>query len=265
MLCCFWASWGSAEQATIAVASNFAATAKTLAADFSAREPHSLRLVQGSSGRLFAQIHQGAPFDVLLSADRLKPKKLMDQHLAVTGSRFTYALGELLLWSADAGFFSEQSAPIETQLSIEARLKSDAVSKISLANPRLAPYGAAAVEVMRGLKLEQSLRAKWVTGENIAQAFQFAASGNATLGFIAASQLQLLDEDKRGSHWPVPQTLHRPIAQDAVLLKRARDNIAAQRFMRYLASPPAQMIIRSQGYQTPKQEAREDQTTRHDD
>lgn len=222
-----------AADAQLAVASNFAVPAKRLAAEFSAASGHKLTLSNGSTGKLYAQIRAGAPFDVLLSADEETPRRLEAEKLAVAGTRFTYAVGTLVLWSPKA------------RLAVEDILRKAQFSRLALANPRLAPYGVAARETLENLGLWESVHPKLVQGENIAQTFQFVWSGNAELGFVALSQLH--DSPSiPGSHWVVPERLHTPLRQDAVLL---RENEAARAFLDYLKTAPARQSIRSYGYQ----------------
>jgi len=235
-----------AGSATVAIASNFSQTAKTLEADFESRQPGNIRLVLGSSAKLFAQINHGAPFDVFLSADEAKPQALIEQGLAQASSYSVYAVGSLVLWSTDTELLAAGGEQV---------LRAAAFHKLALANPRLAPYGVAAQQTLLALGSDKPLQAKLVMGENVGQVFQFVVTGNAQLGFVAASQLrswQLLgNPELQGSHWPVPAALHQPIRQGGVLLRRARDNKTAQAFMTYLASAEAQRIIQNQGYRLP--------------
>jgi molybdate transport system substrate-binding protein len=224
----------SAGQTNVAVAANFTEPAKEIAAAFKARTGHEAVLSFGSSGQFFTQITQDAPFQVFLSADDERPKKLVDQGLGVVDSRFTYAIGKLVLWSKDPGLVKG-----------EETLRSGSFAKVAICDPAAAPYGAAAVEAMRSLKLYDTLQPKLVTGANIAQAFQFVDTGNAELGFVALSQVA---GDKAGSRWTVPQNLYKPIRQDAVLLKKGADNEAATAFLSYLKGPEARAIIEKYGY-----------------
>jgi len=234
-----------ASSVTVAVASNFSQAAKALEADFESRQSARVRLVLGSSAKLFAQINHGAPFDILLSADEAKPQALIELGLAQASQYFVYALGSLVLWSADAQRVADG----------ESVLRACAVDKLALANPRLAPYGLAAQQTLQALGCYESLQGKLVMGENVGQTFQFVVSGNAPLGFVAAAQLRSwqrqVDTLQWGSYWPVPTDFHQPIRQAGVLLNRARRNSAAQAFIRYLASPEAKHIIQDQGYQLP--------------
>lgn len=228
-----------ADTVAVAVAANFSAPMKALGQRFEAQSGHQLRLVFGSSGKMFAQIVHGAPYQVFLSADAQKPQKLIDQNLAIAESRFTYAEGALALWCAD-----ERFGPIDADT-----LGSASFRHLAMANARLAPYGLAAREVLQKLALWPAIKARVVTGENIAQTFQFVATGNAELGFVALSQVLEKDRIKSGSAWRVPTDWHSPIRQDAVLLKRGVGSEAAQQFLDYLQSPEAQALIRGFGYQ----------------
>jgi molybdate transport system substrate-binding protein len=225
-----------AGEAHVAVAANFAVPAKRIADEFAAKSGHKFTLSNGSTGKFYAQIKSGAPFDVLLSADEETPRRLEAEKFAVPGSRFTYAVGRLALWSPKA-----QSMDQET-------LREGRFLRLAIANPRLAPYGAAAKETLQKLGLWDAVQPKLVQGENIAQAFQFVSSGNADLGFVALSQLR--DSPRiSGSHWLVPERLHTPLRQDAALLRRGADNTAARAFLDYLKSGPARERIRSYGYE----------------
>jgi molybdate transport system substrate-binding protein len=225
-----------AGQTNVAVAANFTEAAKEIAMAFKARTGHEAVLSFGASGQFYTQITQDAPFQVFLSADAERPQKLADEGLGDMTTKFTYAVGKLVLWgkAADAGKGEEA-------------LKSGSFSKISIANPLAAPYGAAAIEVMKKLGVYEALRPKIVQGNNISQAFQFVDTGNAELGFVALSQLK---DITAGSRWMVPQTLYAPIRQDAVLLKKGQGNEAATAFMTFLKSPEATAIIKKFGYAT---------------
>ncbi|MEW6646568.1 MAG: molybdate ABC transporter substrate-binding protein [Pseudomonadota bacterium] len=228
-----------AAQVNVAVAANFTAPMTAIAAAFAKDTGHEARLAFGSSGKFYAQIKNGAPFQVFLSADDTKPAKLEEEGMTVAGSRFTYAIGTLVLWSARPGFVDDQAAV----------LKRGAYNRLAIANPRLAPYGAAAMEVLDGMGLTAAATPKLVQGENIAQTYQFALSGNAELGFIALSQVMQDGRISGGSAWIVPGNLHQPIRQDAVLLSSGRDNAAAAALMKYLQGDKARAIIRSYGYE----------------
>lgn len=226
-----WSVNGVAAEARIAVASNFAAPAKALAQLFEDATPHSAQLSFASSGKFHAQIIHGAPFDVLLSADRRVPNALSESGLTVPTTQFTYALGKLVLWSI------KSSDPFQ-------QLMDGTYQKLSIANPRHAPYGHAAAEVLERLNISKE---KWVLGENIAQAFQFVSSRNADLGFVAASQLKSVEF---GSTWSVPGEYHAAIVQDAVLLNRGAENPAAIAFLAFIQTPKSKKVIESFGYET---------------
>jgi molybdate transport system substrate-binding protein len=223
-----------AGQTNVAVAANFTDAAKEIAEAFKAKTGHEAVLSFGASGQFYTQIQQEAPFQVFLSADAERPQKLADEGLGDKASKFTYAVGKLVLWgkAADAGKGEEV-------------LKAGSFSKISIANPTSAPYGAAAVETMKKLGVYEALTPKIVQGNNISQTFQFIDTGNAELGFVALSQLK---DVTAGSRWMVPQTLYAPIKQDAVLLKKGQGNEAATAFMTFLKGPEATAIIRKYGY-----------------
>lgn len=227
-----------AAEVQVAVASNFTAPMQKIAAEFERDSGHKAQLAFGSTGKFYAQIRNGAPFDVLLAADDETPARLEKEGMAVAGSRFTYAIGRLALWSAKPGLVDDQGA----------LLKKAAFGHLAIANPKLAPYGAAAVETLNRLGLLATLQSKFVQGENIAQTFQFVASGNAELGFVALSQVSEGGKLKSGSAWVVPPALHSPIRQDAVVLTRGKDNPAALALMKYMKQDKARAIIRAYGY-----------------
>jgi molybdate transport system substrate-binding protein len=227
-----------AGEVLVAVASNFAVPLERLGAGFTAATGHTLAISAGATGQFYSQIVAGAPFDVLLAADDETPKKLVAEGQALAGSRFTYAIGTLVLWSARPGFVDDRGTV----------LTSGKVSKIAIANPRVAPYGAAALDVLKARGLRDALTAKLVIAENIGQAFQFVASGNAELGFVALSQVVVPGKAAAGSYWVVPARLHHEIRQDAVLLKTGAKNPAAAALLAYLKSAPARDLIRSFGY-----------------
>jgi len=218
----------------IAVAANFTEPAKEIAAAFKAKTGHDAVLSFGASGQFYTQIKENAPFGIMLSADDERPKKLVDDDLGVASSRFTYAIGKLVLWSKDP-----------STVKGEETLKGGAFNKLSIANPTAAPYGAAAVETLKALKLYDMLEPKIVKGNSIGQAFQFVDSGNAEVGFVALSQLM---PNVGGSRWMVPQNLYTEIRQDAVLLKSAENNEAATAFLTFLKSPDARAVIEKFGY-----------------
>lgn len=232
--------WVSASEVRVAVASNFTAPMKEIVKEFERTTTHTAVLSFGSSGKILAQIKHGAPFDVFLSADQEKPNALKAEGLIVPGSQFTYAVGQLVLWSADENRITKGSAAL-TQTNYH---------KLALANPRLAPYGAAAVQTLDALSLKGSTRDHWVQGENIAQTYHFVASGNAQLGFVALSQVTENGQIKSGSGWVVPNTLHNAIKQDAILLQHAKNKAAANALIAFLKSATANKIIASYGYKT---------------
>ncbi|MXW01026.1 MAG: molybdate ABC transporter substrate-binding protein [Holophagales bacterium] len=226
------ASGASAGEVTIAVAANAAEAVEALAADFEQRTGHRVTVTVGSTGKLYAQILHGAPFDVFLAADQERPRLLVEQGLAVEGSRLTYAVGRLVLWSPDA------------EVDAAHTLRAGSFRRLAIANPDLAPYGAAARDALRELGLWESLRSKIVVGENVGHSFTMAASGNAELGFVALSSVL----SQGGSYWEVPPDLHRPIRQDAVLLDRAGGTTAARAFHLFLGSPKALATIEAFGF-----------------
>lgn len=225
-----------AGQASIAVAANFIAPMKRLAPLFEQATGHTLALSSGGTGKFYTQIKNGAPFDVLLAADDETPARLAREGDAVRTQ--TYAIGKLALWSADATKIDGS----------DAVLRRGAYKRIAVANPRLAPYGAAAMEVLNRLGLAEQAKDKFVTGENIGQTHQFVASGNAEIGFVALSQVWQDGRLTGGSAWFVPDTLYTPIRQDAALLKRGEASTAARALLDFLKSPQAQALIRSYGY-----------------
>lgn len=231
----------SAGEVQVAVAANFAAPAKRIAEAFARATGHRATLVTGSTGKFHAQIVNGAPFDVLLSADDETPARLEQAGHVQAGTRFTYAVGRLVLWSAKPGVVDGDGAV----------LKRGDFRHLALANPKLAPYGQAAMETLAALGLADALRPRFVLGENIAQTHQFAASGNAELGFVALAQVAKDGRIADGSGWIVPAHLHQPIRQDAALLARGRDNAAAKAFLDWLKGEAAQTTIRGFGYDRP--------------
>jgi molybdate transport system substrate-binding protein len=231
-----------AGEANIAVASNFSAPMRQIADLFQKESGHTMRLSFGSTGKLYTQIREGAPFDVLVAADSATPQRLEDEGLAVSGSRFDYALGKLVLWSAQPGYVDGHGVV----------LRNGNYNRLAIADPALAPYGLAAKQMLEALKLWHIVQRKLVTGENITQAWQFAATGNAELGFVALSQVMHDGKVSTGSWWMVPAYMYNPIRQSAVLLSGAKDKAAAQVFLDFLKSDEAAAIIRSYGYELPK-------------
>lgn len=222
----------------MAVAANFAAPMQKIAQVFEQETGHKAILSLGSTGGFFAQIKNGAPFQVLLAADDETPLRLEKEGLGVAGSRFTYATGKLVLWSKQPGLVDDKGEV----------LKNGKFLRIAIANPKLAPYGAAAIETMTKLGVLQALQPKLVQGENIAQTYQFVASENAQLGFVALSQVLSEGKIAQGSGWVVPASLHAPIQQDAILLNKGADSPAAKALMAYLRGDKAQALIRNFGY-----------------
>jgi molybdate transport system substrate-binding protein len=235
-LCCL-ASPARADAVSVAVAANFTAPMKRLATEFERDSGHKVVASFGSTGKLYAQIKNGAPFEVLLAADDETPAKLVKQGLAQSGSQFTYAVGRLVLWSARPGQVDAAGAVLN---------KGD-FAHLSLADPKLAPYGVAGIETLKALGAFEAVQPKIVTAENITQAYQFIASGNAVLGFVALSQV-LKDGKVEGSSWLVPANLYTPLRQDAVLLAPGMGRAAADALLKFLKSDKAKAIIKSLGY-----------------
>lgn len=226
-----------AETIRIAVASNFIAPMKVIIKDFEAKTGNKVKASYGSSGKIFAQIQHGAPFDIFFSADQDKPKRLEEMGLTVKGSRFTYAQGQLALCSAKEGFaVSDES------------LKSGNFSKLAIANPKLAPYGSAAMEVLESLKIEEFVQDKLIIGENISQSFQFISTENADLGFVALSQTNSFSEKGTKQCWIIPNTLYQEIKQDAVVLKKRENLKATSEFVDFTKSVEVKKILVSYGY-----------------
>jgi molybdate transport system substrate-binding protein len=239
LMAAFWTAPAVADEVRIAVAANFVAPMQKLAQRFTQETGHKAILSLGSTGHFYAQIRNAAPFDVLLAADDDTPLKLEQEGLAVAGSRFTYAVGRLVLWSRQPGLVDDKGDI----------LRSAAVQKLALANPKLAPYGAAAVQTLTSMGLWSSVQARVVLGDNIAQTYQFVATGNAPMGFVALSQVMVEGRLSSGSAWVVPAQLHAPIRQDAVLLKKGQGNVAAVALMSFLRTDNTQNFIRSWGYE----------------
>lgn len=235
---CALAATAHAGEVQVAVAANFTAPMQKIAAEFEKDTGNRAVLAFGATGKFYAQINNGAPFEVLLAADDETPARLEAERKTVSGTRFTYATGKLVLWSARDGYVDGQGQV----------LKGRNYEHLAIANPKAAPYGAAAVETLQKLKLWDGVQPKLVQGENIGQAFQFVATGNAPLGFIALSQVWRDGKFTSGSGWIVPANLHTPIRQDAVILGKGAANPAARALEDYLKSPKARDIIRSFGY-----------------
>jgi len=228
-----------ADEITVAVAANFTAPFNNIAAAFEKETGHKVVAAFGSTGKFYAQIRNGAPFDILLAADSETPARLVKEGAGVAGSQFSYAIGKLVLWSANPAMVDAQGEV----------LKKGGFKHIALTNPRLAPYGAAAVETMKAMGVHDSLAAKFVTAETVTQAYQFVSSGNSQLGFLALSQV-LKDGQVEGSAWIVPARLYTPILQDAVLLTPGKDKAGAAALLTYLKGEKAQAVVRSFGYET---------------
>ena len=228
-----------AAEVSVAVAANFTAPMRKIAQTFEQETGHQAILSFGSTGNFYAQIRNGAPFQILLAADDETPIKIEKEGLGVAASRFTYAIGKLVLWSKQPGFVDDKGEI----------LRSGHFQRIAVANPKLAPYGAASLETMTQLGVLQALQPKFVQGENIAQAFQFVATENAQLGFVALSQVMTNGTIAQGSAWIVPSSLHAPIRQDALLLVKGKDNPAATALMNFLQSNRSRLVIRSYGYE----------------
>jgi len=228
-----------AAEALVAVAANFAGAMAQLEAAFEAGGQHRIRVSTGATGTLYAQATHGAPYDILMAADRARPERLEAVGIAVPGSRRTYAVGRLVLWSTEPDRVLGEG--VDT-------LRAGDFRRLAIANPELAPYGSAARDVLRGLGLYEALRERIVMGENIGQAHAMVATGSAELGFVALSQLTGPDGERAGSRWPVPETLHAPIRQDLVLLHRGAGNAAARAFLDFLETAAARRILVAAGY-----------------
>jgi molybdate transport system substrate-binding protein len=227
-----------ADEVVVAVAANFAGPLAKIGEGFTAATGHTLKVSAGSTGKFHSQIVAGAPFEVLIAADDETPKKLIADGLAVAGSNFTYAIGKLVLWSAQPGYVDDQGAVLAT----------GRFAHLANANPKLAPYGQAGAEVLKARGLTDAIAPRLVTAESIAQAYQFIATGNAELGFVALSQVAAPGKPVTGSYWLVPTSLYGEIRQDAVLLKTGEKNPAAAALLAYLKSAPTQAVIQSFGY-----------------
>ncbi len=222
----------------VAVASNFFNTIKKITNRFEHNTGHKIILAVGSTGKHYAQIKHGAPFDIFFAADVKRPKLLEEQGITQKGSRFTYAIGKLLLWSPTPNFVDANGKI----------LNSNSFRYLAIANPKLAPYGRAAEQVMKAGNVWNQLQQKIVRGENISQTLQFVQSGNAELGFVAYSQLNALNKIKIGSLWEPPQSLYNPIKQQVVLLQ---DNDIARAFLLFIKTQAMRKIIQDAGYRSP--------------
>jgi len=226
----------------VAVAANFAGPMMPLAQQFEQETGFKVSISVGATGKFYAQIRQGAPFDVLLAGDAQTVQKLVDEGLAEPAERFTYAIGQLALWSPKADLFKDQAQAI-------TRLKEGSFGRLAMANPAVAPYGAAAQAVLAQLGLAKAWTSKRVLGQSVGQAYQFVASGNADWGFVALSQIQLTDQPTTGSVWLPPLDWYAPLKQDAVLLSASQSPSAAKAFLNFLREPRARAMIQGFGYQ----------------
>lgn len=235
---CLTASAARADEVSVAVAANFTAPIARIAEGFSTATGHTLKISSGATGRFYSQIVAGAPFQVLIAADDETPAKLIAEGHAVAGSNYTYAVGQLVLWSARPGFVDAAGQV----------LASGRFAHLAIANPKIAPYGRAGLEVLKAQGLADAIAPKLVMGESIAQAYQFVATGNAQLGFVALSQVVVPGAPASGSYWRVPQPLYGEIRQDAVLLKAGEHSTAAAALLAYLKSEHARTVIKTFGY-----------------
>lgn len=236
-----FASGAIADEVKVAVAANFTAPMQAIAPAFEQATGHRLVASFGATGQFYAQIQNGAPFDVFLSADDTTPAKLEQEGNSVPGSRFTYAIGSLVLWSANPNYLDGS----------DAALKAGQFKHLSIANPKAAPYGLAATQVLAKLGLSEAVKGKLVEGQNITQAHQFVSTGNAELGFVALSQVYQDGKLSSGSAWIVPEAMYDPIRQDALILKPGANNPAATALVEYLKGPEAAKVIESFGYKLP--------------
>ena len=233
----FWVV-AQAGEVTVAVAANFTAPMQKIARAFEQDTGHKALLAFGSTGKFYAQIKNGAPFAVLLAADDETPARLEKEGLAIAGTRLTYATGRLALWSKNPNLVDDKGEV----------LRGSGFNKLAIADPKLAPYGAAAMEVIQHLGVQASVGPRLVQGESIGQTYQFVSTENAQLGFVALSQISFDSRITQGSAWVVPQSMHTAIKQDAVLLNAGKDNAAAIALLKYLQADKAKTIIRQYGY-----------------
>jgi len=231
-----------AQTVTVAVASNFNSTLRAIVKIYAQESGHDIRISAASSGKLYAQIINGAPFDVLLSADAARPRRLEESGIAVNGSRFTYAIGRLVLWSGDSDLVADDC---------RSRLETLAFTRLAIANPETAPYGAAARQTLERLGVWQQANKRLVIGENISQALQFTVSGGATMGLVAGASVIDPRLPPAACTWQVPAELHQPIEQQAVLLRQAAGSEAASQFISFLRSDGARTLIEQHGYSVP--------------
>lgn len=242
-LCLVAPAW--ADEVTVAVAANFTGPFKVIAAQFEKETGHKVVAAYGATGKFYAQINHGAPFEVFLSADDETPTRMVSEGSAVAGSNFTYAIGKLVLWSATPGLVDANGDILKKSG------QKGGFQHLALANPKTAPYGAAAVQVMTQLGVLEAIKPLMVQGENIAQTHQFVASGAAELGFVAYSQVIGNNTVGSGSGWVVPDKLHEPIRQNAVLLTKGKDKPAAQALFNFLKGDQAKALIPTYGYALP--------------
>ena len=239
----FLCTAAQAGEVTVAVAANFTAPMQQIAKAFEQDTGHKAQLAFGATGKFYAQIKNGAPFAVLLAADDETPLRLEKEGLAVAGTRFTYATGRLALWSKQANLVDDKGEVLRSH-----NFEKLGIHKIAMADPKLAPYGAAAMEVINKLGVQAKVIPQLVQGDSIGQTYQFVSSQNAQLGFVALSQISFNGHITQGSAWVVPQSMHTPLKQDAVLLQAGKDNAAARALLKYLQSDVAKTIIRTYGY-----------------
>ena len=232
-----------AGEVTVAVAANFTAPMQKIAKAFEQDTGHKAQLAFGATGKFYAQIKNGAPFAVLLAADDETPARLEKEGFAVAGTRFTYATGRLALWSKQPNMVDDKGEVLRSQ-----SFEKLGIHKIAMADPKLAPYGAAAMEVIKTLGVQANVMPKLVQGDSIGQTYQFVSTENAQLGFVALSQISVDGRITQGSAWVVPQSMHTPLKQDAVLLNAGKDNAAAHALLKYLQGDTAKTIIRTYGY-----------------
>ncbi|MBS0151108.1 MAG: molybdate ABC transporter substrate-binding protein [Nitrospira sp.] len=227
-----------AESVLVAVAANFVPPFREIAMDFEKATGHAVQVAAGSSGNFYSQIKNGAPFDVFFSADAERPKLLEDEGLGVKDTRFTYAIGRLVLWSPNADLIKG-----------EETLRSKQYKRLAMASPKTAPYGVAAMQALQKLALWDSVQPQIVMGESLGQTMGFIQSGNAQLGFVALSQVLDPKINGKGSRWDVPNNLHEPIKQDVILLTTGKENSGAKALMEFMGGLQAKTIIERYGYE----------------